>query len=142
EARNRCELRAGGTAVFVGAGGPMGQMHVQRALELPAGPQTVIATEISDERLKTLSDMFTPLANRQGRTLLFFDPKTARQSLRDFVMTATLGQGADDVVVSVPVATLMEEADAVKKPDGMLVLFAGVPNGTLGAVNLSHVYLS
>ena len=26
EARNRCELRGGGTAVFVGAGGPMGQM--------------------------------------------------------------------------------------------------------------------
>jgi threonine dehydrogenase-like Zn-dependent dehydrogenase len=142
EARNRCELRAGGTAVFVGAGGPMGQMHVQRALELPAGPQTVIATEISDERLKTLSDMFTPLAQKQGRTLLFFNPKTAQQSLRDFVLAATQGQGADDAVVSVPVAALMEEADTVMKPDGMLVLFAGVPNGTMGAVNLSHVYLS
>jgi threonine dehydrogenase-like Zn-dependent dehydrogenase len=141
-ARNRCELRAGGTAVFVGAGGPMGQMHVQRALELPAGPQTVIATEISDERLKTLSDMFTPLAQKQARTLLFFNPKTAQQSLRDFVLNATRGQGADDVVVSVPVAALMEEADTVMKPDGMLVLFAGVPNGTMGAVNLSHVYRS
>ena len=47
-----------------------------------------------------------------------------------------------DVVVSVPVAALMEEGDTVMKPDGMLVLFAGVPNGTLGAVNLSNVYLS
>ncbi|HPO57502.1 MAG TPA: alcohol dehydrogenase catalytic domain-containing protein, partial [Anaerolineaceae bacterium] len=28
EARNRAELRPGGVAVFVGAGGPMGQMHV------------------------------------------------------------------------------------------------------------------
>ena len=45
-------LRAGGVAVFIGAGGPMGQMHVQRALELPDGPQVVIATEISDDRLK------------------------------------------------------------------------------------------
>jgi D-arabinose 1-dehydrogenase-like Zn-dependent alcohol dehydrogenase len=35
EARNRCELRPGGSTVFIGAGGPMGQMHVQRALELP-----------------------------------------------------------------------------------------------------------
>jgi len=26
--------------------------------------------------------------------------------------------------------------------DGMMVLFAGVPNGTMGAVNLSNVYLS
>ena len=57
-------------------------------------------------------------------------------------MQSTDGRGADDVVVSVPVAKLMEEGDTVMKPDGMLVLFAGVPNGTMGNVNLSHVYLS
>jgi len=142
EARNRCELRAGGTAVFVGAGGPMGQMHVQRALELPDGPKTIIATEISDERLQTLIDMFSPLAEKQGRTLLIFNPNTSKQSFHDFVLEATDGQGADDVVVSVPVAKLMEEGDTVVKPDGMLVFFAGVPNGTLGNVNLSNVYMS
>ena len=142
EARNRCELRPGGTAVFVGAGGPMGQMHVQRALELPNGPKQVIATEVSDERLETLRGMFAPLAERNGRTLLLFNPNTAGKSFYDFVMEATHGQGADDVVVSVPVARLMEEADSVMKADGMLVLFAGVPIGTLGAVKLGNVYLS
>jgi len=142
EERNRCELRAGRTAVFVGAGGPMGQMHIQRALELPDGPQLVIATEISDERLQTLSDMFAPLAEKHNRTILLFNPNTARQSFRDFVMQATQSQGADDVVVCVPFAALMAEGDTVMKPDGMLVFFAGVPNGTMGAVNLSNVYLS
>ena len=142
EAHNRCELRAGGVVVFIGAGGPMGQMHVQRALELPDGPKLVIATEISDERLRTLNDMFAPLAEKHHRTILFFNPNTAKESFRDFVMQATDGRGADDVVVSVPVAKLMEEGDTVMKPDGMLVLFAGVPNGTMGNVNLSHVYLS
>ena len=142
EQRNRCELRPGGSTVFIGAGGPMGQMHVQRALELPDGPALIIATEISDERLQTLSDMFTPLAEKNGRKLLFFNPNTSKQSFHDFVMEATQGQGVDDVVVSVPVAALMEEGDTVMKPDGMMVLFAGVPNGTLGAVNLSNVYLS
>jgi threonine dehydrogenase-like Zn-dependent dehydrogenase len=142
EARNRCELRPGGNAVFVGAGGPMGQMHVQRALELPDGPRCVIATEVSDERLQTLREMFTPLAARQGRTLHFFNPMTAALSFRDFVLEATHGEGADDVVVCVPMARLMEEADTVMKPDGMLVLFAGVPNGTYGGVNLANVYLA
>jgi threonine dehydrogenase-like Zn-dependent dehydrogenase len=140
--RNRCDLRAGGTTVFVGAGGPMGQMHVQRALELPNGPKLVIATEVSDERLQTLQDMFTPLAVKNGRRLLFFNPTNSPQSFHDFVMQATDGQGADDVVVSVPIAALMEESDTVMKPDGMLVLFAGVPNGTMGRVNLSNVYLA
>ncbi len=142
EARNRCELRAGGSTVFIGAGGPMGQMHVQRALELPNGPQLVIATEISDERLETLSNMFTPLAQKQGRKLLFFNPNSSKQTFHDFVMEATNNLGVDDVVVSVPVAALMEEGDTVMKPDGMMVLFAGVPNGTMGNVNLSNVYLS
>lgn len=142
EERNRCELRAGGSTVFIGAGGPMGQMHVQRALELPSGPKLVIATEISDERLETLNNMFKPLAEKQGRKLLFFNPNSSKQSFHDFVMEATNNEGADDVVVSVPVAALMEEGDTVMKPDGMMVLFAGVPNGTMGNVNLSNVYLS
>jgi len=142
ETRNRCELRPGGATVFIGAGGPMGQMHVQRALELPDGPKLVIATEISDERLQTLIDMFSPLAEKQGRTLLIFNPNTSKQTFHEFVMQATNNQGADDVVVSVPVASLMEEGDTVMKPDGMMVLFAGVPNGTMGKVNLSNVYLS
>ncbi len=102
----------------------------------------MIATEISDDRLQTLKDMFTPLAEKHGRKLLFFNPTTSKQSFHAFVMEATQNQGADDVVVSVPVANLMEEGDTVMKPDGMMVLFAGVPNGTMGAVNLSNVYLS
>ena len=142
EERNRCELRPGGSTVFIGAGGPMGQMHVQRALELPNGPELVIATEISDERLETLSNMFKPLAEKQGRKLLFFNPNSSKQTFHDFVMQATDNEGADDVVVSVPVAALMEEGDTVMKSDGMMVLFAGVPNGTMGNVNLSNVYLS
>ncbi len=84
-ARNRCELRSGGTTVFIGAGGPMGQMHVQRALELPDGPKMVIATEVSDERLQTLRDMFAPLAKKQGRTVLFFNPMNAEQSFHDLL---------------------------------------------------------
>ncbi|MGC9158999.1 MAG: alcohol dehydrogenase catalytic domain-containing protein [Terracidiphilus sp.] len=140
--RNRCEMRAGGTAVFVGAGGPMGQMHVQRALELPDGPKLVIATEVSEERMKTLQEMFAPLAARLGRAIEFFNPARSSQSFHDFVLERTAGQGADDVVVSVPVAALIEEGASVMNSDGMLVVFAGVPNGTYGAVNLSNVYLS
>ena len=141
EARNRADLRPGGVTVFIGAGGAMVQMHVQPALVLPDGPRPVVATEVSDERLETMKKLFTPLANKNGRRLLFFNPNSSSVSFKDFVMGATNGEGADDVVVSVPVAKLMEEGDEVLKPDGMLVLFAGVPTGTLGKVRLSNVYL-
>ena len=141
EARNRCELRDQGVAVFLGAGGPMGQMHVQRAIEMPNGPKTIIATEVSADRLEVLRQSFAPLAEEHAVEFHLFNPTTADESLHDFVMNLTDERGADDVVVSVPAASLMEEAASLMNPDGMLVLFAGVPNGTYAAVNLSNVYL-
>jgi threonine dehydrogenase-like Zn-dependent dehydrogenase len=141
EARNRCELREGGVAVFVGAGGPMGQMHVQRAIELPSGPRTIVATDVNDERLATLRQMFGPLAEQRGKRLVIANTSSAGEPLRDLVMRETDGAGADDVIVSVPAAALMAEAGAVMGPDGMLVLFAGVPNGTYAPLNVSDVYL-
>ena len=141
EARNRCDLRAHGTTVFVGAGGPMGLMHLQRAIQQPDGPRTIIATEVSDERLKSLQDRLGHLAETNGCELLTFNSQTAGESLHDFVMGLTDDRGADDVVVSVPISAVMAEADTVMNPDGMLVFFAGVPNGTMAPLNLSAVYL-
>src|SRR5437588_10698420 len=46
ENRNRAELRPGGVALFVGAAGPMGQMHLERALKMPNGPATLIAVDL------------------------------------------------------------------------------------------------
>src|SRR4029077_16407193 len=51
EARNRTELRPGGAAVFVGAAGPMGQMHLERALRTPDGPNTAIGSDLDADRL-------------------------------------------------------------------------------------------
>ncbi len=141
EARNRCDLRGGGTTVFVGAGGPMGLMHVQRAIQQPDGPRTIVATEVSDERLKSLEDRLAHLAESNGRELITFNSQTSEASLEDFVRGITDGRGADDVVVSVPIADVMAEADTLMRSDGMLVFFAGVPNGTLAPMNLSAVYL-
>ena len=142
EARNRCDLRSKGTTVFVGAGGPMGLMHLQRAIQQPDGPSKIVATEVSDERLRSLEDRLGHLAESNDCELITFNSQTADQSLHDFVLGITDNQGADDVVVSVPISPVMAEADTVMNPDGMLVFFAGVPNGTLAPLNLSAVYLN
>ena len=142
EARNRCDLRSKGTTVFVGAGGPMGLMHVQRAIQQPDGPSKIVATEMSDERLKSLEDRLAHLAESNDCELFTFNSQTADQSLHDFVMGITDNLGADDVVVSVPISAVMAEGDTLMNPDGMLVFFAGVPNGTLAPLNLSAVYLN
>ncbi|WP_372593024.1 alcohol dehydrogenase catalytic domain-containing protein [Actinotalea sp.] len=142
DARNRCDLRSKGTTVFVGAGGPMGLMHIQRAIQQADGPSRIIATEMSDDRLQSLLQRLAPLAEANGCELITFNPQTQEQSLHDFVMGLTDDAGADDVVVSVPISDVMAEADTVMNADGMLVFFAGVPNGTLAPLNLSAVYLN
>jgi threonine dehydrogenase-like Zn-dependent dehydrogenase len=96
---------------------------------------------VSDERLKALEDRLAHLAESNDCELLTFNSQTSEESLHDFVMGITDGRGADDVVVSVPIAGVMAEADTLMNSDGMLVFFAGVPNGTLAPLNLSAVYL-
>ncbi len=137
-ARNRCELRAGGVALFVGAAGPMGQMHVQRALELGDGPTVMIASDTNPVRLAAMVARLGPLASARGRRLIPVGPD---QPLGELVAQYSNGRGADDVIVSVPVGEVMAEAATHMAADGMLVLFAGVPNGTYAPLDLAKVYL-
>lgn len=141
EARNRCDLRPGGTAVFIGAGGPMGQMHIQRAIESDNGPATIIGVDPDGIRLAVLETSLRPLAEKANRMLVLFDPSAADETTEEMVSRLTNGEGADDVVVTVPVAAVMADAARLLRPDGMLVFFAGIANGTMGPLDMSRVYL-
>jgi len=136
EARNRTELRASGVAAFVGAAGPMGQMHLERALRMPDGPKTAIGADLDAERLAAARTRLEPIANASGRRLLM----TAGSELTTLVDKETGGRGADDVIVTAPTAAAVTSAAALLAPDGMLVLFAGLPVGTRATLDLSPVY--
>ncbi len=142
EDRNRADMVAGGVAVFIGAGGPMGQMHMQRAIEKVDGPSTIIGIDLDDDRLAAAGEMLADLAEEKGRTFILHNPGDDADSVRALVLEHSDGVGADDVVVSVPVGPVMASSADLLGPDGMLVLFAGVPNGTLAPLDMSSVYLS
>jgi hypothetical protein len=137
EARNRTELRSGGVAAFVGAAGPMGQMHLERALRMPDGPKTAIGADLDAERLAAARVRLEPIASSSGRRLLL----TAGSDLAKLVKDETAGRGADDVIVTAPSAAAVASAAALMAPDGMLVLFAGLPVGTRASLDLAPVYL-
>ena len=141
EERNRAELRPGGVTVVVGAAGPMGQMHVERALSLPDGPRLVIAVDLDAERLAQAEARLSPVAAERGRQLIVEHLGPEPDALAAVVHRYTDGAGADDVVVTAPSSrAVVASADALA-PDGMLVLFAGVPVGTRAALDLSPVFL-
>ncbi|HEX3427504.1 MAG TPA: alcohol dehydrogenase catalytic domain-containing protein [Candidatus Limnocylindrales bacterium] len=141
EARNRAELRAGGVTVVVGAAGPMGQMHIERALAMADGPRLVIGVDLDADRLAAARAKLAPVATARGRELRIEALGREPDALATFVRDATGGRGADDVVVTAPSGQAVVSAAAAMAPDGMLVLFAGVPVGTRVALDLSPIFL-
>ena len=135
----RSKLRPGGRALFVGAGGPMGRMHVQRATELADAPGTVVSSDISDLRLQDLADSFGVEAKARGVEFVTVNPMN-KQAYAE-AMARFDAPGFDDIVVLAPVAGVISEASTHLAPGGVMNVFAGVLRGTMAKIDLSRVYL-
>jgi D-arabinose 1-dehydrogenase-like Zn-dependent alcohol dehydrogenase len=141
----RSSLKPGGKALFVGAGGPMGRMHVQRAIELDNGPGTVVCTDISDARLEDMRDTYGVEAGKRGVEFVTLNPMNKEQYAAGMARfqepTAPGGAGFDDILVLAPVAAVISEASTYLAPQGVMNVFAGVLRGTMAQIDLSRVYL-
>jgi D-arabinose 1-dehydrogenase-like Zn-dependent alcohol dehydrogenase len=136
----RSSLKTGGKALFVGAGGPMGRMHVQRAIQLASGPSTVVCTDISDARLEDMRDTFGGEADARGVEFVTLNPMNGDEyaaGIRQFLDAG----GFDDIIVLAPVAAVISEVSAYLAPGGVMNVFAGVLRGTMAQIDLSRVYL-
>lgn len=132
---NRSELKGGGTAWFIGAAGPMGQMHVQRALQLAHPPAKIVGTDRQPERLQSLADRFGKLAKEKNVELVLFNPDDDGAPKIEELAPA----GFDDIVVMVPSAPIIEEAFPLLAPGGVLNIFAGVARGTMATLDMSDI---
>jgi len=133
------ELTPGGVAWFIGAGGPLGQMHVQRALSLPHPPGTIFLSQNGGPRLEDLERRFSRLAAERGVKLVLLDPRVLGDGIYDVVREATGGRGCDDICVIIPNAQVVERAFEVLAPGGGLDVFAGVAVGTTANLDLGRV---
>lgn len=126
EASNRSELRPGGVTLVHGAGGPMGQMHIQRALSLEHPPRVIIATNRGWGRLRALEARFAPLAAQRGVEFQAISPRENPDQLEAAV--ASLG-GCDDILMLFPSPSETQRMPDLLRTGGVLNLFAGVPPG-------------
>ena len=131
----RAELRPGGRTWFVGAGGPMGRIHVQRALQLANPPQTIICTDISDFRLDDLRGTFSDEARNRGIEFICLNPMN-KESYAE-AMGRFKEQGFDDIVVLAPVPAVISDAATYLAPQGVMNIFAGVVRGTIAQLDLN-----
>ncbi len=139
--RTPSELKPGGTAWFIGAGGPMGQMHTQRAVEMENGPRKVIATDVDTARLNSVKERFAPIAARNGVDFRVVNPKEMSPEEFDALLNEfTDGKGFDDIVVLAPVPALIEHAEPFLAEQGLMNVFAGLPIGTIVSLDMTPVY--
>ncbi len=134
----RSELKPGGKAWFVGAGGPIGQMHVQRAVQIAKSPATIVCSDLSLERLQVLQEMIGPDAQAKGINFVCLgasDPGYAEQ------LAQLAGDGFDDVMVLAPAAVVVSQSAAYLADKGVMNIFAGLKRGTMATLDLSQVYL-
>jgi threonine dehydrogenase-like Zn-dependent dehydrogenase len=133
------ELRPGGIAWFIGAGGPLGQMHLQRALSLPHPPSRIIVTQNGGPRMDDLRRRFAGLAQERGVEFILLDAKELGDGVYDAVREATGGYGCDDICVVIPSAEVVERAFELLAPGGGMDIFAGVAVGTTAKLDLGAV---
>ena len=134
------DLVPNGLAWFIGAGGPMGQMHVQRALQHWSPPRRLVATDVDAARLASVVERFGGIAAERGIELVTINPK--EMSVEEF--NAKLeqlgeGRGFDDIVSMVPVAALIEHAADFLAQGGWFNIFAGVARGVMANLDVNQV---
>jgi threonine dehydrogenase-like Zn-dependent dehydrogenase len=137
--RVRSTLKPGGQAWFVGAGGPMGRMHVQRAVQFSDGPGTIVCSDVSDLRLNELCNSFSSEAEGKGIRWVCVNPNDKEAYAT--IMAPFFEKGFDDIIMLVPVPVVIADAANRLTPGGVMNVFAGVARGTMVSLELSDVYL-
>jgi threonine dehydrogenase-like Zn-dependent dehydrogenase len=148
----RSALQPGGRALFVGAGGPMGRMHVQRAIEVAGAPAVMVCSDVSDLRLNDLRESYAAEAAAKGIEFICLNPMDKEAYAAGMTrfsphLTSPQGEGLedeggfDDIIVLAPVPAVIADAAQWLAPRGVMNVFAGVARGVTTQLDLSDVFL-
>jgi threonine dehydrogenase-like Zn-dependent dehydrogenase len=125
----RATLKPNGIAWILGAGGPMGRMHLQRAIEAKSGLRLIIASEVTDDRFVSLKEFFYPLAKKHQKELIIVNPKAEPEKYQELMGRVMQDGGVDDIEVMVAVPPVIEDAPQYLADRGVINLFAGLKRG-------------
>jgi len=119
------EIRHDEIVNVVGAGGPMGMMHVIRNICQGAAGVTVYAGDVDDNRLAALNQVAGPLAQKNG---VEYKPYNANNEQMEENYSYT--------VLMAPVPELVAIAVNCAAPRGIVNIFAGIPATVTGKIDL------
>lgn len=124
---HKMEIKKGGKMALLAGVGPMGLGLIDYTLHREHKPSLLVVTDIDDARLKRAAEILSvEEAAKNGVTLVYLNTKIENPVA--VLMDASGGEGFDDVFVFAPVASVIEQADAILAHDGCLNFFAGPTN--------------
>jgi L-iditol 2-dehydrogenase len=126
-AQARAAIQPGESVVILGAGGPIGLMHLQMALH--SGASRLIAVDLSLTRLE--------IAAQLGATTCILAPTP---DLCDQISALTAGRGADVVIECAgTTGTWLQAVELVRK-GGRVLWFGGLPADTSLALDSHKIH--
>ncbi len=135
----RTQLKADGVAWVMGAAGPMGHMHVQRALEMTSKPNKVVANDLNDLRMEITANKYAGMAKENGVALVCFSGSSfdSQEAFAKRMMAETGGKGFDDIVVCAPSPRAVESAIPFLAENAVMNVFAGLSRGTQAFIDIN-----
>ncbi len=119
------EIKKGDKINVIGAGGPMGVMHVVRNICQGVEDITVYASDLDAERLNALSAITEPLAKTNGVGYEPYDPSKPSPDV-----------AFDYSVIMAPVPKIVASAVKSCAVNGVINIFAGIPASVSGTIDL------
>jgi hypothetical protein len=137
----RTQLKPGGVTWILGAAGPMGQMHLLRALSLPGRPGKIVATNLHARRMEPVRRQLARQAAASGVDLVYFSNDEFADDDAFFARkrVETGGRGYDDIAIMAPTVAAIEQASEMTAADAVVNVFAGLTRGTQARIDLNQV---
>ncbi|OGV34583.1 MAG: hypothetical protein A2020_11470 [Lentisphaerae bacterium GWF2_45_14] len=138
----RSKIKRGGTCWLPGGAGAMGQMHTQLAVESEDGPSRILVSDMDNVRIENVKKLLADTIKKRNiefKTLnpaSFESPAKFEEEVRNFAP-----DGFDDIIMLVPVIPVLNSCSKFLKKDGLMNIFAGIPAGKEGALNVKGIAL-
>jgi threonine dehydrogenase-like Zn-dependent dehydrogenase len=131
----RSKHKPKGKMLILGAGGPMGRMHLQRAIESSNNPEQIVATDIDDNRIEGLELSFDYLAKKNRIKLHNINTLKDAEGYRSILSGVLDNGGFDDIEVMITNIESVIETSRHLANGGVMSLFAGLKRGSIGEVD-------
>jgi threonine dehydrogenase-like Zn-dependent dehydrogenase len=135
----RSGLKKSGTCWLPGGAGAMGQMHTQMAVESENGPKRILVSDMDDTRIENIRLQLAGKIQEKGIEFVTLNPSGMSPDKFEKAIADFAPEGFDDIIMLVPVIPVLNGSAKFLKEDGLMNIFAGIPAGKEGELNVNGI---